>query len=77
MTCCISGHQDYKPPGADRWPGIDESGHGLTMRIIHDGPCRPERELGRAASAARAEASGEVAGWRRSTWRRPEPAVRS
>ena len=59
---------DHARLGVDACPGIDERGHGLTMRTLHDDGCCAEWEAGQASSPARTEAFREVAERWGSTW---------
>jgi hypothetical protein len=64
---------DHARLGVDACPGIDERGHGLTMRTLHDDGCCAEWEAGQASSPARAEAFREVAERWGSTWPKARP----
>ena len=63
----VAPHRDHVRLGVDACPGIDERGHGLTMRTLHDGCCA-EWASGQASTPARAEAFREVAARWGSTW---------
>ena len=71
----VAAHQDHVRLGVDACPGIDERGHGLTMRTLHDDGCCAEWASGHASTPGRAEAFREVAARWGSTWPtvQPEP----
>lgn len=54
--------------GIDRCPGIDERGHGLTMRILHDSTCCAEWQAGETPYPARAAEFRKAAERFGSTW---------
>jgi hypothetical protein len=56
--------------GVDACPGVDERGHGLTTRTLHDDACCHEWETGQASSPSRARAFSEVAERWGSSWPR-------
>ena len=73
MTIYVAPHRDHVRLGVDACPGVDERGHGLTMRTLHDDGCCAEWASGRASSPPRAEAFRVVAARWGSTWPRPHP----
>jgi hypothetical protein len=78
MTLYVSHHEPGVRPGADRCPGVNERGHGLTMSIIHDSGCCQEWETGQAATPARAEEFRKVAARWGAEWpRQPQQPAAS
>jgi hypothetical protein len=77
MTLYVSRHEPGVRLGVDRYPGVDERGHGLTMSIIHDNSCCAEWESGRASTPARAEEFREAAARWGAMWPGPEPEAGS
>ena len=73
----VAPHQDHVRLGADACPGIDERGHGLTMRTLHDDGCCAEWAAGLASTPARAEAFRRDAARWGASWpkARPEAVV--
>ena len=69
----VASHQDHARLGVDACPGIDERGHGLTMRTLHDDGCCAEWASAQASTSARAAAFREAAARWGSTWPKAEP----
>lgn len=63
----VAPHQDHFRLG------VDERGHGLSMRTLRDNGCCAEWASGEASSLARAEAFREVAARWGSTWPKAQP----
>ncbi len=68
----VSHHEPRVRLGVDACPGVDERGHGLTMRTLHDSGCCREWESGQASTPARAASFREVASRWGSTWPKAE-----
>jgi hypothetical protein len=69
----VGEHRDHVRLGVDACPGIDERGHGLAMRTLHDDGCCAEWSSGQASTQSRAEVFREVAERWGSTWPKAEP----
>jgi hypothetical protein len=69
----VVSHRDHVRLGVDACPGIDERGHGLTMRTLHDDGCCAEWASGHASTPARAEVFREIA----ARWGLAWPTARS
>jgi hypothetical protein len=61
--------------GVDACPGIDERGHGLSMRILHDSTCCAEWETGQTSRPERAREFQEAAARWGASWP-PVPGIR-
>lgn len=74
MTIRVSRPEPGARLGADRCPGVDTRGHGLTMAVIHDGGCCREWETGQAATPGRAQSFRQAAARWQAAWPpRPQP----
>ena len=69
----VAPHRDHVRLGVDACPGIDERGHGLTMRTLHNDGCCAEWASGQASTSARAEAFRVVAARWGASWPKAEP----
>ncbi len=69
----VAPHRGHVRLGVDACPGIDERGHGLTMRTLHDDGCCAEWASGRASTPRRAGAFRTVAARWGASWPKAQP----
>ncbi len=69
----VMHHRDHVRLGVDACPGIDERGHGLTMRTLHDAGCCAEWASGQASTPTRAAAFRQAAARWGASWLQAEP----
>jgi hypothetical protein len=68
----VASHQSHVRLGVDACPGIDERGHGLSLRTLHDDGCCTEWAAGEASTEARAKEFRTVAARWGASWPKAE-----